>query len=157
MKRKLLFIAVLLLAVVVPRQARASDDVQYITIKTPTQTVTVALADHPVITYANDQLVITTEEKQVEVPVAEIMDYNFTEEPSAIRNIELTPQYKQGLVVFDRLKAGTVVRLYNAKGEQLRTISAQPDGTAVVDMQGLPKGVYLISADKLSIKIINNQ
>ena len=44
MRKKLLFLVVLLLAIVVPRQARASDDVQYIVIKTATETVAVALA-----------------------------------------------------------------------------------------------------------------
>lgn len=157
MKRKLLFLVALLLAIVMPRQARASDDVQYIVINTATETVAVALADNPVITYANDQLVIKTTEKQVEVAVAEITGYNFTEdEPSAIRNIEMSRQHKQGMVAFDNLKVGTAVTLYNTKGELVTTTSAKDDGTAIVDMHGLTKGIYIVRTDKLSIKIINN-
>lgn len=157
MRKKLLFLVVLLLAIVVPRQARASDDVQYIVIKTATETVAVALADNPVITYANDQLVIKTAEKQVEVAVAEITGYSFTEdEPSAIRNIEVSRLQKQGMVAFDNLKVGTPVTLYNAKGEQVTATTAKADGTAVIAMHGLPKGIYIVRTDKLSIKIINN-
>lgn len=119
--------------------------------------VAVALADNPVITYANDMLVITTPEKQVEVSVAEITGYSFTQdEPSAIRNIEVSRHYKQGMVAFDNLKSGTAVTLYDAKGGQLRTTTVQIDGTAVIDMNGLPKGIYIMRTDKLSIKIINN-
>lgn len=156
MRRKLLFLVALLLSIVIPRQTRASDDVQYIIIKTPTQTVAVPLAEHPVITYANDQLVITTAEKQVEVPVAEIAGYTFTEEvPTSIRDVKVNAQHKQGMMAFNHLQAGTHVALFNAKGEQVRTSTAQADGTAVVDMHGLPKGVYIVRADQLSIKVIN--
>ena len=157
MRRKLLFLVALLLAFVVPRQARASDDVQYIVINTPTETVTVALADNPVITYTNDHLVIKTEEKQVEVAVAEVKGYGFTEvEPTAIRNIEAGVQHKQGLVAFDNLKAGTTITLYNVKGEVVGTTNAKADGTAVIDMYGQKKGIYIVRTEKLSIKIINN-
>ena len=157
MRRKLLFLVALLLAIVVPRQARASDNVQYIVIKTATETVAVALADNPVITYANDQLVIKTTERQVEVAVAEITGYNFTDdEPSAIRNIEVSRLHKQGMVVFDNLKVGTAVTLYRAKGELMTTTTANADGTAVIDMHELTKGIYIVRTDKLSIKIINN-
>lgn len=156
MKRKLLFLVALLLAIVIPRQARASDDV-FIVIKTGAEIVAVALADNPVITYANDQLVITTAEKQVEFPVADIMGYSFLEsEPTAIKNIKVDREHKQGMVAFDHLKEGITVMLYNAKGEQVRTTKAQADGTAVIDMHGLAKGVYVIRAGKLSFKIMNN-
>ncbi len=157
MRKSVLILAALLLAIVIPRQARASDDVQYIVITTGTQTVAVALNDNPVITYANDQLVIATTEKLVEVPVAEITGYGFTEEaPTAIRSIETGLRHKQGMIAFDSLKPGCSVTLCNAKGEQLRTATAQPDGTAVIDMHGLAKGIYVIRANKLSFKIINN-
>ena len=157
MRRMLLFLAALLLAIVVPRQARASDDVQYIVIKTATEKVAVALADNPVITYANDHLVIKTTEKQVEVAVAEITGYGFTEdEPSAIRNIEMNRLHKHGMVAFDNLITGSTVTLYNTKGELVSTTTAKTDGTAIVDMYGLPKGIYSVRTDKLSIKIINN-
>jgi hypothetical protein len=156
MKRKLLFLVALLLAIVIPRQARASDDV-FIVIKTGAEIVAVALADNPVITYANDQLVITTAEKQVEFPVADITGYSFLEsEPTAIKNIKVDREHKQGMVAFDHLKEGITVMLYNAKGEQVRTTKAQADGTAVIDMHGLAKGVYVIRAGKLSFKIMNN-
>ena len=105
MRKSVLILAALLLAIVIPRQARASDDVQYIVITTGTQTVAVALNDNPVITYANDQLVIATTEKLVEVPVAEITGYGFTEEaPTAIRSIETGLRHKQGMIAFDSLK-----------------------------------------------------
>jgi hypothetical protein len=156
MKRKLLFLVALLLATIIPRQVRASDDV-YIVFKTGTEMVAVALADNPIITYANDQLVITTAEKQVEVPVADITGYSFTEsEPTAIKNIKVDREHKQGMVAFDHLKEGVSVMLYNAKGEQVRTTTAQADGTAVIDMHGLAKGVYIIRTGKVSFKIINN-
>ena len=157
MRRKLPFLVALLLAIVMPRQARASGDVQYIVINTATETVAVPLADNPIITYANDQLVITTAEKQVEVSVAEITGYTFIEDvPTAIKNIEVSSRHKQGMVAFDHLKAGTAVMLFNAKGERIAITTAQADGTAVIDMHGLAKGVYIVCADKLSIKIINN-
>ena len=158
MRRKFLFLAVLLLAFVVPRTARASEgDVQYLMIITPTETVAVALADNPVITYANDQLVITTAEKQVEVAVAEIKGYNFTEEePAAIKNVMADHKTTRGMVAFDHLKAGSTVTLYNAKGERVCSTAALADGTAVIDMHGLAKGVYVVRSDKLSFKIINN-
>ena len=156
MKRKLLFLVALLLAIVIPRQARASDDV-FIVIKTGAEIVAVALADNPVITYANDQLDITTAEKQVEFPVADITGYSFLEsEPTAIKNIKVDREHKQGMVAFDHLKEGITVMLYNAKGEQVRTTKAQADGTAVIDMHGLAKGVYVIRAGKISFKIMNN-
>lgn len=152
----MIFLVALLLTIVMPRLARASDDVQYIKIMTATETVAVALAENPVITYANDHLVIITDKKQVEVDVAEITAYTFTEDmPAAIRNVEVNTKQRQGMVAFDNLKAGTTVTLYNSKGETVATTAAKADGTAVIDMHGLTKGIYIVRTDKLSIKIIN--
>ena len=140
----------------IPWQAKASDNVQYLTIITPTQTIKIALSEKPVITFTHDQLVITTEEKQVEVPVAEISSYNFeSDEATAIKDLDVSARHKQGLVAFDRLKAGAPVMLFNAKGERLRTTNAKTDGTAVIDMHGLAKGIYIVRSDNLSVKIIN--
>lgn len=157
MKRKLLYIVALLLAVVVSTgQARASDDEQYILFVTPTGVVKVVLSENPVITIANDNLVITTEEKTVEVPVAEISGYTYHDPAiTGIRIVEATQRQVGGAVSFEKLAPGTAVAIYSTSGEQLSSTNASNDGTAELDMQRLPKGIYIIKAGKTSIKVTN--
>lgn len=156
MKRKLLYIVALLLAVVVSTgQARASDEGQYILFVTPTGVVKVVLSENPVITIANDNLVITTEEKKVEVPVAEISGYTYHDTTTGIQAVEAIQRQVGGAVSFEKLTPGTSVAIYSTSGEQLSTTSARNDGTAELDMQRLPKGIYIIKAGKTSIKVTN--
>ena len=64
---RLALMALLLLTATVIR----AGDVQYLTIMVQGKPVSFALSDKPVITYQNNQLVVTTAEETVEIPVAD--------------------------------------------------------------------------------------
>ena len=64
-------------------------NVQYLTIVVNGKAVSFSLAEHPVITYANNTLVVKTATEEVEIPVASISGYEFEEEPSAVRDLQL--------------------------------------------------------------------
>lgn len=132
-------------------------NVQYITITVDGREVSFSLAEHPVITYSHNTLVVKTAAEEVEIPVEKISGYTFTEEPSAIRDLKLAGNTTigAGVVAFTSLTPGSQVVVVNAGGQQVASVTVSADGTAVVDLSRQPKGIYLLSAAGNTLKVIN--
>ena len=131
--------------------------VQYINITVEGRQVSFSLAEHPVITYSHNTLVVKTAAEEVEIPVALVTGYTYSEEPSAIRDLKLAGNTTigAGLVAFSALTPGSLVVAVNAGGQQVASVTASADGTAVVDLSRQPKGIYVLSAAGNTIKVIN--
>jgi len=150
---RLALMALLLLTATVIR----AGDVQYLTIMVQGKPVSFALSDKPVITYQNNQLVVTTAEETVEIPVADISGTGFAETSTAIRNLMSggKPQVECGRVCFSDLTPGTPVQVFTADGRSVAEAKADADGSAQVSLSELPKGTYLLKAGKQTIKMMN--
>lgn len=156
MKRNAILRSAVMTVMLIAALAMKAGNMQYLSITVEGKQVVFSLADHPVITYANNTLLVKTPTEEVEIPVAKISGYEFTEEPSAIRDLKLTkPAIGGGLVVFSALQPGSTVTVAAADGRLLQTVSANADGTAIVDLSGQAKGVYVVSTKGGSIKVIN--
>ena len=146
----------LMLAFMLSTLTMSAAGVEFLTINFGGKEVSIALADHPVITYAHNTLLVKTTTREVEIPVASITGYGFTEEPSAVRDIQRNkPSFADGHVVFTQLQPGTTVTVTAADGRQMITATVAADGTAVADLSRLPKAVYVVKAQDTSFKIIN--
>ena len=133
------------------------DEVQYLTIEVRGKPIIFALLEKPMITYQNNQLVITTSKETVEIPVGDISSIVFSGTSTAIHNLmsEGKPQVKGGLAYFSDLKPGTLVYVFTSDGKNMAKVKADYSGTAQVNLSEFPKGIYLIKAGKQTIKIIN--
>jgi len=131
-------------------------NVEFLNINFAGKMVSIALAEHPVITYANNTLTVKTATQEVEVPVAQISGYGFTEEPSAVRDLQLDkPIVDGGKVVFAQLAPGTPVMVVDTAGRQVIATTATASGTALVDLSTLPKAVYVVKAADTTFKVTN--
>ena len=150
---RLVLMALLLLTTTVIR----AGDVQYLTIMVQGKPVSFALSDKPGITYQNNQLVVTTAEETIEIPVADISGTSFEETSTAIRNLMSggKPQIQGGLVCFTDLTPGTPVQVFTADGRSVAEAKSDANGTVQVSLSELPKGTYLLKAGKRTIKMMN--
>ena len=157
MKEKVIFKSALMALLLLMATVIRASDVQYLTIMVQGKPVSFALSDKPVITYQNNQLVVTTAEETVEISVAEISGTGFSETSTAIRNLMSSgkPQVECGRVCFSDQTPGTPVQVFTADGRSVAEAKADANGTAQVSLSELPKGTYLLKAGKQTIKIMN--
>ena len=157
MKKKTFFRSTLMALLLLTATVIRASDVQYLTIMVQGKPVSFALSDKPVITYQNNQLVVTTAEETVEISVAEISGTGFSETSTAIRNLMSggKPQVECGRVCFSDLTPGTSVQVFTIDGRSVAEAKADADGTALVSLSEFPKGTYLLKTGRQTIKMIN--
>ena len=116
-----------------------------------------ALAEHPVITYADNQLCVTTSVQTILLPVADIREAGFKDDvPTDVCTAwAARPQIVGSMVCFRELTPGSQVTVYTADGKLVNKQAVGADGMATVAMQKLPKGVCIIKSQYQTIKINN--
>ena len=147
--------AVALLSLMLCAPALA-DGVQYLIVTARDGTTTqFALAERPVITLAEGDLVITCGGTTYTQPMAAISHYAFSTEPSAIDEAKASPatRYEAGHVVFQGLPTGTLVRVVTADGKTAMQAAAT-SATADIDLSALPSGLYIVTSGNHSIKVM---
>lgn len=133
-----------------------AENVQFLQVNLTDRSVSFALAEHPAISYSNNQLHITTALQAVDFNVLDIKDYCFAATETTIRELKLIQnQIHEGLICFSGLPASSMVELYASDGRRLFSAKASSLGLIVVDLGQFPKGVYLVRTASQSFKITN--
>ena len=109
------------------------------------------LADEPVITYSENNLVLKTATKEASVPITSITSVTLEEDytPTKIESV------RTDRVLFQQLSSGTEVRVYTVDGKSVCTLNADSDGGAALDFSRLPKGLLIIKTPETTIKVNN--
>ena len=145
----------LLLSVLLGSNVHA-ENVQFLQVNLKDRSVSFALAEHPIISYTNNQLHIATASQTVDFYVPDITDYCFATTETAIHDLKLTKnQIREGLVCFSGLPANAAVELFAPDGRQVLLSKASSSGQVIVDLNQLPKGVYIVRAANQSFKVTN--
>ena len=147
--RLLLFISLL-----ASLSAYADDACIVIRQKSGNETV-LQMAFNPVITFAGEDMVITSDLTTIYIPLADVDGYTATNGTSSVRPLTGAPLFANGHVVFRGLVRGTVARVYTVDGRLVCQQAADASGCADVSLDSIPKGVYIINTPNNSIKIIN--
>lgn len=156
MKKSILVRVVMTMVLWMATMTADAANVQYLTIVVNGKAVSFSLAEHPVITYANNTLVVKTATEEVEIPVASISGYEFEEEPSAVRDLQLgKPSIGGGRVVFTQLQPGASVQVFTTDGRKVASATAGSNGTAMLDLSTQPKATYVVKSPESSFKVIN--
>ena len=136
--------------------ARAANG-EVLTIHAGGSPVSIALAEHPVITYSNNTLHITTAMTSIDIPVSEITGINFLD-PTGIRPVIIPDfQAENGELRFSKLPAGSKVDVFAVGGTKLLTTAVDNDGQATVSLDRLPKGAVIVKTATQTIKITNKK
>lgn len=141
--------------------ASVQEAKQYLALYIGGEAVFIALADNPVITYSGDVLHIATDAGEaIDVGVEDISRGLFTttqEIPTSLTQLVADgPQLRRGVLLLDRLKAGSTVELLTVDGKVVAHTVANADGQAVVNLSRHPKGAYLLRTATQTFKIANH-
>lgn len=147
-----------LLSAVWPAFNAFADNVQFLQLNMKDKCISVALAGHPTIYYVNNQLQIVTPTQSINIEVANLIDYTFSNTETAIHELKLSnTSISDGLLVVSGLKPNTIVTLTAINGKQLLQTKASPEGLATINMRQHPKGMYILSTANTVIKITNKK
>ena len=146
MKSLLLFLWLLL-----PQALLAQVNAVVVNMTDGTKTVFL-LAEEPVITYSENNLIVRTASKEVSVPVTSITSVTLEDRSSATK-IESAPTADG--VLFRQLPAGSEIRVFTVDGKSVCTQKADGDGSVGLDLSRLPKGVLIIKTPAATIKVNN--
>lgn len=117
-----------------------------------------AFADKPVVTCQDGMFVVKTATVEQSTELADIDNYKFDVNSGAnlLEADEATLGYAMGQVAISGLQAGVAVYVYAMDGVLVLSARADEAGRATLDMNACPKGVYIVKANQMSWKIINN-
>ena len=156
MSTKRIFIALMLSAL--PIIGTLADSVRFLIVNAKDGTkTTFGLAEEPKISFSNGELNIVNSSKTFSISLADIQNYSFDEESTGISDVikEGSIKLENGFVVFNGLTAGSKVAVYMQDGKLVKECNANTNGSAVLDLSGLPKGTLILQSNKTSIKVIN--
>lgn len=117
-----------------------------------------ALSTKPKITYDGTCLIVSTTAATVEYPAEDV--WKFTLDKIEISGIEETlievPTMRivGDVVSFTGCRPGSVVRMFNVGGQSLATEKADTDGALQLNISHLPHGIYILSTESITYKII---
>ena len=123
------------------------------------------LAQHPVVTYTNGELLLSTQQQQIAYAAADVRKFTFSttditcdEEPptSVTSPLEQAQQFslQQGEIHFSGCRAGSPISLYTLDGKLLQTVAADANGNARLATDSYPAGVYIIKTETITHRII---
>src|SRR5574344_192763 len=122
------------------------------------QTTNIMLRHHPVITIADNKLVVKSDSVDIAVALADVDNYHLAdvtyqvEVPTAIQQVSV-PAFRGGAVT--GLQKGEVVNIYSIDGKQIQSVVAGSDGIANINLSSLAKNVYILHTPSATYKITN--
>lgn len=117
-----------------------------------------ALSTKPKVTYDGTCLVVSTTAATVEYPAEDV--WKFTLDKIEISGIEETlkevPTMRivGDVVMFSGCRPVSVVRIFNVSGQSLATEQADADGSLQINISHFPHGIYILSTESITYKII---
>ncbi len=123
------------------------------------------LAEHPVVTYSNGELLLSTQQQQIAYAAADVRKFTFSttditcdEEPptSVTSPLEQAQQFslQQGDIHFSGCRTGSSISIYTLDGKLLQAVEADANGNARLATDSYPAGVYIIKTETITHKII---
>lgn len=115
--------------------------------------------DKPVITYTDTEMVLKTAKTEVQYPLASLSKLSFTDVEDAVVPIKRDDNAAQleldGYVVnISGSKADAKVSVVAPDGKTLGTYKTDSDGSVTFSIADLPQGLYIISSENLTCKIL---
>ena len=113
------------------------------------------LSTNPVITFEGEDMVITNSFTTISFPIMDIDGYTVSSSSSGIEEVPDMPHYQNGHVILNQVPKGASVFVYDIDGKIVNRLYSNKTGQAVVSLDNISKGVYVISAPNQSIKVFN--
>ncbi|MBO4754743.1 MAG: hypothetical protein J5543_09125 [Bacteroidales bacterium] len=124
--------------------------------------MTFALSTRPVLTFAEQNLIISAEGQKTEIEMVNVANFHFKEGLSDIRSPRMDEDLaivwqEDDQIVITNVSPGTIVRLYGIDGTFYPNNINAFDNRQVVSLASLPKGIYLLNINSHRTLKINRK
>ena len=113
-------------------------------------------AEKPVVTYADNNLVITTTQTTVEYPIYLLRKISFDVDwtVDAVEEVKADVQFsvRGGSLTVRGGEAGSQVYIYNLKGVKVGQYRLDSDGNATIPTENLSKDFYVVKSRSFTFK-----
>lgn len=111
------------------------------------------LSESPELTFNGQTMLIATAMQSQDFEIANVAQYYFTDETTDIKALKANDlhicQCSNEQITIKGLQPSSVIRLYSLDGrEQPASIRYTDGGITIINLSFLPKGTYIISANK---------
>lgn len=114
-----------------------------------------AFSEKPVVTYADNQLVITTTKTSVQYPLylLQKIDFELTD-ATAIEQVKPDAKFRftDGILYITGGAPGSQVVIYDMRGMTEGQYRIDDAGNAVISLQSLSKGLYIVKTNHFTFK-----
>lgn len=119
-------------------------------------------SEHPKVTQTSEMFVVKTTKTEVEYSKSEVHKFTLIDSsvnaPGGIETViedkETQMTYNGDIVSLSNSRAGSQVKVYSMSGILLRSMTVEADGTLILDLSELTAGVYIISTESITYKIM---
>ncbi len=115
--------------------------------------------ESPVVSFADSVFVVKTTKVQVEYQIKLLHRFTFDSKETAIRIAK--DDARKARITLDEnyvgiigAKPNTTVSIIGSDGKKLQSYKVNGDGTVSFSMENLPKGLYIVTSESLTVKII---
>ena len=143
-------------------------NVEFLTFMVKGKPIVISLAEHPVITYTENTLHITSTVEEtgsgesggtpfvttIDIPVEEMSESASFEAGISHPVIE-KPNLEAGKLLFSQLPVNSHVTVYTTDGKVVSKETVGSDGQVIIDILQLPAGIYVVKSTSQTIKITN--
>lgn len=114
-----------------------------------------AFSEKPIVTYADNQLVITTTKTSVQYPLylLQKIDFELTD-ATAIEQVKPDAKFRftDGTLYITGGDPGSLVYIYSMRGTTEGHYRIDDAGNAVISLQSLSKGLYIVKTNHFTFK-----
>lgn len=120
------------------------------------------LVEHPVMTYADGGIVVTTSQEQLTYPHASVRKFTLTDEDISqdeAADVAITVHNAQwycrgDVMVFSDCTPSECVAICDAQGHLLQQYTISADGTLQVPLHPFAKGMYIVKTESITYKFM---
>ena len=123
------------------------------------QTFSFGFEEKPVVTFTDNELVVTSTMAEARFQLAEVVKFTFDDEGTAVEGIKddgrkAAISLDEYTVSLTGAKPEITVRLIASDGKVLQSYKTDRNGSVQFSIAELPEGTYIISSEGLNVKIL---
>ena len=118
-------------------------------------TTTISFSEKPVIKFQSDKLVVHSDAVSTEFDRTKVSRFNYVTDLSGIEGIdrsEISIGNNGSTLYLSGLPTDSAIDVYSSDGKLLESVRAT--GNHTIEISGLPAGVYIVSVNGVSTKIV---
>lgn len=114
----------------------------------------ISLDSNPIITFNDEEMIIESTSSSFVFKLADVLEYGI-DETTEIKGLNTKPQISNGKITLTGYPINTAVIIAALDGKILLKDKIGTNGEFYIELNNLPKGVFIIKVAEVSMKVIN--